>query len=63
VTANTCVGTAAAVRAAVDPFFAGLAARKDEVKQRCRTELQSRADALATAPAGTAGCPDVREAA
>jgi transposase len=45
VTANTCFGTAAKVRAAVDPFFAGLAARKDEVKQRCRTELQSRADA------------------
>ena len=42
VTANTCFGTAANVRAHVDPFFAGLAARTDEVKQRCRTALQSR---------------------
>jgi transposase len=46
VTATTCFGTAAKVRAQVDPFFAGLAARADVVKQRCRTELQSRADAL-----------------
>jgi transposase len=46
VTANTCFGTAASVRAHIDPFFAGLAARNDEVTQRCRTALQSRADAL-----------------
>jgi transposase len=46
VTANTCFGTADKVRAHVDPFFAGLGSRADEVKQRCRTELQSRADAL-----------------
>ena len=46
VTANTCFGTAEKVRAHVDPFFAGLADRTTEVKQRCRTELQSRADAL-----------------
>jgi len=46
ITANTCFGTAAAVRAHVDPFFAGLATRRAEVIQRCRTELQSRADAL-----------------
>jgi transposase len=45
VTANTCFGTQAKVRAAVDPFFAGLAARTDEVRRRCRTDLQSRADA------------------
>jgi transposase len=57
VTANTCFGTAANVRAHVDPFFAGLADRADEVKQRCRTELQSRADALDAAHAATAG-PD-----
>ena len=50
-TANTCFGTAAKVRAHVDPFFAGLAARTEEVKQRCRTELQSRADALDAARA------------
>ena len=46
VTANTCFGTAPMVRAHVDPFFARLATRRDEVTQRCRTELQSRADAL-----------------
>ncbi len=51
VTANTCFDTAATVRAHVDPFFAGLATRRDEVTQRCRTELQSRADALAAARA------------
>lgn len=51
VTANTCFGTADKVRAHVDPFFAGLAARANEVKQRCRTALQSRADALDAARA------------
>jgi transposase len=53
VTANTCFGTADKVRAHVDPFFAGLATRAEEVKQRCRTELQSRADALAATLATT----------
>lgn len=46
VTANTCFGTAVAVRAAVDPFLAGLTTRADEVKRRCRTVLQTKADAL-----------------
>lgn len=46
VTANTCFDTAANVRAHVDPFFTRLATRTAEVKQRCRTELQARADAL-----------------
>jgi transposase len=46
VTANTCFTTAGNVRAHVDPFFAGLASRRAEVKQRCRTELQARADAF-----------------
>jgi transposase len=63
VTANTCFGTAATVRAHVDPFFAGLATRKDEVKQRCRTELQSRADALDAACAAPTKPHDVRKAA
>jgi transposase len=45
VTANTCFGTAGHVRAHVDPFFAGLAARTEEVKRRCRTALQAKADA------------------
>jgi len=63
VTANTCFGTAAQVRAHVDPFFAGLATRTDEVKQRCRTVLQSRADALAAGAASVTGCHAVRKAA
>ena len=46
VTANTCFGTAVNVREKVDAFFIGLAARKDEVQQRCRTALQAQADAL-----------------
>jgi transposase len=46
VTANTCFGTAAAVRAHVDPFLAGLATRPEEVQRRCRTALQTKADAL-----------------
>ena len=45
VTANTCLGTAAKVRETVDVFLAGLANRTAEVQQRCRTVLQSRADA------------------
>jgi transposase len=54
VTANTCFGTTANVRAHVDPFFAGLAARKEEVQHRCRTVLQAKADALDAATAATA---------
>ena len=46
VTANPCFGTAAKVREHVDAFFAGLATRVNEVKQRCRTVLQTKADAL-----------------
>ena len=41
VTANTCWGTAARVRAELDRFFAGLAARADEVTRRCRSQLQA----------------------
>jgi transposase len=63
VTANTCFGTAANVRAHVDPFFAGLATRADEVKQRCRTELQSRAAALDAARATTTTLQEVRKVA
>ena len=48
VTANTCFGTAAKVREQVDRFLAGLAERAAEVQQRCRKELQARADALMT---------------
>ena len=53
VTANTCFGTAAKVRAHVDPFFAGLAARAEAVRQRCRTASQAKADALDAVSAAT----------
>ena len=54
VTANTCFGTATKVRAHVDPFLARLAARTEDVKQRCRTVLQTKADALDAMDAATA---------
>jgi hypothetical protein len=57
VTANTCFGTAAAVRAHVNPFLAGLAARAEEVKRRCRTVLQAQADALDHAAAAPSIAP------
>ena len=63
VTANTCFGTVATVRANVDPFFAGLTARTEEVTQRCRTELQSRADALDAVGAASPIPRDVRKVA
>jgi transposase len=63
VTANTCFGTVATVRANVDPCFAGLTARTEEVTQRCRTELQSRADALDAVGAASPIPRDVRKAA
>jgi transposase len=46
VTANTCLGTRAKVQEKLGTFFRGLAKRTTEVQQRCRTELQARADAL-----------------
>ena len=45
-TGNLCLGTKTAVQARVSHFFAGLANRKAEVKRRCRTVLQSRAERL-----------------
>jgi len=45
VTANTCFGTKARVSEAVGTFFRGLSQRTDEVKRRCRTVLQTQADA------------------
>lgn len=48
-TANTCFGTEAKVKEAVDRFFCALAERTVEAKSRCRSLLQSRADELATA--------------
>ncbi len=46
VTANECLGTKAKVQEKMYGFFGGLAHRKDEVRHRCRTLLQARADAL-----------------
>jgi len=43
-TANNCFGTAQKVREVLDPFFSGLRQRPEEVKQRCRTELQAQAE-------------------
>ena len=45
-TGNLCLGTRAKVQERVGSFLAGLASRKDEVKRRCRTVLQSRAETL-----------------
>jgi transposase len=47
VTANTCFGTAAQVREHVGRFLGDLAGRAEEVKRRCRTVLQARAEAPA----------------
>jgi len=46
VTANTCFDTAAKVHEKMDAFFAELAQRTAEAKQRCRTVLQAHADAV-----------------
>ena len=45
-TGNLCLGSRAAVQERVVPFLAGLSHRKAEVRQRCRTVLQARAEAL-----------------
>ena len=45
-TGNLCLGNKEAVQERVGNFLAGLASRKDEVQRRCRTILQSRAEAL-----------------
>ena len=46
ITANTCLGTKAKVQEKLGEFFCGLTERTEEVKRRCRTELQARADAI-----------------
>ena len=43
---SLCLGTKALVQERVTNFPGGRASRRDEVKQRCRTVLQSRADVL-----------------
>ena len=45
-TGNLCMGSKVAVQQRVGSFLAGLSSRSDEVKRRCRTVLQSRAEAL-----------------
>ena len=45
-TGNLCLGTKKMVQEKVRNFFGSLACRKDEVKRRCRTVLQSRAGRL-----------------
>ena len=41
-----CLGTKSAVQEKVNNFFTQLAGRQAEVKQRCRTVLQTRAEGL-----------------
>ena len=41
---NLCLGTKALVKERVGNFLCGLSIRKDEVKDRCRTVLQSKAE-------------------
>ena len=45
-TGNLCLGSKVKVQERVDNFLAGLSSRKDEVRRRCRTVLQSRATDL-----------------
>ena len=45
-TGNLCLGSRAAVKERVGKFLGGLVSRKDEVRRRCRTFLQSRAEAV-----------------
>ena len=45
-TGNLCLGTREAVQERVVGFLNGLAHRRDEVKRRCRTALQSRAESI-----------------
>ena len=44
VTANLCLGTKAAVQERLGHFFAQLACRTEEVRHRCQTALQARAE-------------------
>ena len=45
-TGNLCLGRRAVVQDRVGRFLAGLSHRKAEVRRRCRTVLQSRAEAF-----------------
>ena len=59
-TANWRLGTRAAAQEKVGDFFTRLPSRREEVKRRCRTGLQARAEELtASARANTLGSADV----
>ena len=59
-TANLCLGTRAAVQEKVGDFFTNLTSRRDEVKRRCRTVLQARAEEMiGWAPADFTGPANV----
>ena len=45
-TGNLCLGSKEAVQETVGRFLTGLTHRKEEVRPRCRTILQSRAEAI-----------------
>ena len=49
-TGNLCLESRPAVQERVGRFLDGLSRRKDEVRRRCRTVLQSRAEALLQVP-------------
>ena len=57
-TGNLCLGSRGAVQERVGSFLARLTSRKDEVKRRCRTVLQSRAESLLRDSSPT---PDFRQ--
>jgi transposase len=50
VTANTCLGSKAAVQTQMHQFFAGLAGRTAEVQSRCRRTLQALAEEVTLTP-------------
>ena len=54
-TGNQCLGTKALVLKRVNQFRSGLASRNGEVKWRCRTVLQSGAEALLRDPQPDSG--------
>ena len=49
-TGNLCLGSSAAVQERVGSFLARLTSRKDQVKGRCGTVLQARAESLPRDP-------------
>ena len=57
-TGNLCLGTKALVQESVNNFLGGLASRRDEVKRRCRTVLQSRAAGLLRDSQPNSGHPE-----